>query len=68
MADLNQLEQYVVIAPEYDDSIKSFEAILVRRKKSKDLDQVLRVRSNSFKVRIYTDLLAQAERRYVAHI
>lgn len=62
--DLNQLEQYVIICREYDDTIKSFEAILVGKKKSKELDAVLRVRGGNWKVRTYTQLISDAERRY----
>lgn len=63
VADLNQLERYIVIAREYD-SYSSFEAILVGSKKSADLTRTLDVRGSSFKVRTYTELVADTERRY----
>lgn len=62
--DLNQLERYVIICREYDDSIKSSEAILVGKKKSRELESVLRVRGGNWKVRTYAQLIADAKRRY----
>jgi len=63
-ADLNQLEQYVILCKEFDDTIKSFEAILVGKKQSSELCGVLEVRGGSWKVRTYTQLISDAERRY----
>lgn len=63
VADLNQLERYVVIARDYD-SYSSFEAILVGSKKSPDLARTLDVRGSNFKVRTYTELVSDTERRY----
>lgn len=63
VADLNQLERYVVLAREYQ-SYSSFEAILVGSKKSSDLTRTLAVRGSGFKVRTYTELVSDTERRY----
>lgn len=62
--DLNQLEQYVVICQQYNKRLSSFEAILVGKKASTDLDDVLKVRRDSFKVRTYAELGDDARSRY----
>ena len=63
--DLNQLETYVTIAEQYTStSFRSYEAYLVGNKKSEDLTRRLKHRSSSFKVRTYTDLVADTEHRY----
>jgi len=61
--DLNQLETYLTIAESYSQ-YRGFEAYLIGNKKSDDLMRRLKHRSNSFKVRTYTDLLSDTERRY----
>lgn len=63
--DLNQLERYVVISRDYLDDARYFEAMLVGRKASDDLKKTLDVRGGqSFKVRTYTQLISDTERRY----
>lgn len=62
--DLNQLERYVVICDQYDDSHSSFEAILVGAKASDDLNRTIKMRKESFKIRTYTQLVSDTERRY----
>ena len=62
--DLNQLERYVVLCEQYHTDHSSFEAILVGTKKSEDLARTLKVRGASMKVKTYTDLISDTERRY----
>jgi hypothetical protein len=64
VADLNQLERYVVIAQKYDDSFSGFEAILVGRNAEDDLARVLRLRGGGFRVRTFAQLIDDTERRY----
>lgn len=64
VADLNQLERYVVLCDKYDDEHSSFEALLVGSKASDDLKSTLKVRGSAFKVRTYTQLVSDTERRY----
>lgn len=66
--DLNQLERYVVLCDEYDDDHSSFEAILVGKKASEDLKRTLKVRGSGFKVRTYTQLVGDTERRYQKYL
>jgi hypothetical protein len=67
--DLNQLERYVTICEEYSEDFSSLEAaILVGSNKSDDLMRHIRHRSTSFKVRTYTDLVHDTERRYRAYL
>lgn len=63
--DLNQLETYITVAEQYTStSFRSYEAYLVGNKKSQDLTRRLKHRSSNFKVRTYTDLVADTEHRY----
>lgn len=64
IADLNQLETYVSIARHQSTNVRSFEAYLVGKAKSADLEDKLEFRVNSFKVLTYADLLGRAEKRY----
>jgi hypothetical protein len=48
---------------EYDDDHSSHEALLVGSKISADLRRTMKVRSSSFKVRTYTQLVSDTERR-----
>jgi len=67
--DLNQLEQYVALADEYDGSHKGFEAILVGQKPSPELDRILKIRGGTrFKVMTYTQLVSDAKRRYKSYL
>lgn len=61
--DLNQLERYVVLCEQYHDDHNGFEAMLIGQKKSNDLVRTLKVRGNRLKVRTYTDLIGDTERR-----
>lgn len=47
---------------------RSFEANLVGKKASDDLERALKVRGSSFQVRMYTQLVSDAERRYGAYL
>jgi ribosomal protein L40E len=69
IADLNQLERYVVICDEYSKTHTSFEALLVGSKQTDDLRRTLKVRGgNRFQVRTYAELIDDAERRYEGFI
>ena len=68
IADLNQLERYVVLCGEYDDDHSSHEALLVGEKMSDDLRRTMKVRSTSFKVRTYTQLVSDTQRRYKKYL
>jgi hypothetical protein len=61
--DLNQLERYVVLCQKYE-KYSSFEATLVGTKATRDLEATMNVRRESFKVRTYTQLVSDTERRY----
>jgi hypothetical protein len=66
--DLNQLERYVVLCEEYDSDHTSFEAILVGKRATDDLKRTLKVRGANFKVRTYTQLVGDTERRYQKYL
>lgn len=62
--DLNQLERYIVLCEQYHTDHRGFEAMLVGQKISADLDRTRKLRSERFKVKTYTDLIGDTERRY----
>jgi len=66
--DLNQLERYVVLCNQYDNQHSAFEAMLVGKKASDDLTRTLKVRGSAFKVRTYTQLVNDTERRYKRYL
>jgi hypothetical protein len=66
--DLNQLERYVVLCNKYDDDHTSFDAILVGHDQSDELRQTMKVRKETFKVRTYTQLVRDTERRYKQYL
>jgi hypothetical protein len=66
--DLNQLERYVVLCNKYDDDHTSFEAMLVGHEQSDELRQTMKVRKEAFKVRTYTQLVSDTERRYKGYL
>jgi ribosomal protein L40E len=67
--DLNQLEHYVTLCEKYSSEFSKLEAaILVGRKKADDLERTIRHRSQAFKVRTYSDLVHDTERRYKAYL
>jgi hypothetical protein len=69
VADLNQLERYVVLCNQYSSDHSSFEAILVGTKQSDDLKRTLQVRGgNRFQVKTFVDLISDTERRYKRYI
>jgi hypothetical protein len=70
VADLNQLEQYIVICRDYlDDPRTPFEAMLVGKKSSDELKKTLDVRGGTrFQVRSYTELIGDSERRYKTYL
>jgi ribosomal protein L40E len=65
--DLNQLERYVRICRNTED-ISGFEALLVGSKVSEELRGTLDMRSKSFKVRTYTELVSDTRRRYTKYL
>jgi hypothetical protein len=66
--DLNQLERYVLLCQKYDDDISGYEAILVGQKSSDDLKRTLKLRGSAQKVRTYTQLISDTERRYSRYL
>ena len=62
--DLNQLENYLKIIESHFTSYKSFEAYLVGHKVSDDLVKTQKYRAPQFKIKTYTDFVADAENRY----
>ena len=62
--DYHQLVQHVVLCEEYHTEHNGFDAILVGQKKSSDLERTLKVVGNRIKVRTYTDLIDDTEKRY----
>jgi len=68
VGDLNQLERYVVLCNKYDDDHTSFDAILVGHVQSDELRQTMKVRKETFKVRTYTQLVSDTERRYKQYL
>lgn len=66
--DLNQLERYVVLCNKYDDNHTAFDAILVGHVQSDELRQTMKVRKETFKVRTYTQLVGDTERRYKQYL
>ena len=63
VADLNQLERYVVLCDKYDTGHSSVEAYLVGNKASRELKNTLKYRQG-LRVKTYTDLVSDTERRY----
>ncbi len=63
VADLNQLEHYVLLCQKYDDDLGSYEALLVGQKATDDLRRTLTMRKG-FQFRSYTQLIDDTERRY----
>jgi hypothetical protein len=68
IADLNQLEQYVMLCQKYNSDISGYEAILVGKKESDDLTRTRKLRGGSQKVRTYTELIDDTERRYSEYL
>jgi hypothetical protein len=66
--DLNQLERYVMLCQRYNLELTSYEAILVGQKESDDLIQTRKLRGGSQKVRTYTQLIDDTERRYADYL
>lgn len=56
--------RYVVLCEQYHTDHSGFDAILVGQKKSDALDRTLRVVGSRIKVKTYTDLIDDTERRY----
>lgn len=65
--DLNQLETYLSIIEEHDDT-SSFEAYLVGRKIGDELKRRMKYRGTQFKVRTYSQLIDDAEKRYSEYL
>lgn len=53
-----------MLCDQYDDDHTSFEAMLVGSKESDDLKRTKKMRHSSFRVRTYTQLIGDTERRY----
>jgi hypothetical protein len=66
--DYQQLVRYVVLCEEYHTDHSGFDAILVGQKKSDELDRTLKVLGNRIKVKTYTDLIGDTERRYKRYL
>jgi hypothetical protein len=66
--DLNQLETYVRLCNKYDDDHSTFDAYLVGNRQSDDLRETLKLRRETFKVRTYTQLIKDTERRYEGYL
>jgi ribosomal protein L40E len=67
VADLNQLEHYVLLCQKYNDDLSSYEALLVGQKATGDLRRTLKMR-RSFQLRTYTQLIDDTERRYADYL
>lgn len=66
--DLNQLENYIVIAKKYSD-FTSFQAYLVGNEMSEDLKNTMDVRgANKFKVLFYGDIIQKTRLRYQEYL
>jgi hypothetical protein len=61
--DLNQLEQYLVLAEQYKN-FSSYEGYLVGSKTDDELRRTLKHRSSHFKVLHYTDIIDDTKKRY----
>ena len=66
--DLNQLERYVVLCEQYDETHSSIEGILVGSKQADELRRTLKLRGTTFKVKTYTQLIGDTERRYSRYL
>jgi ribosomal protein L40E len=64
VADYVQLVRYVVLCDKYDDDHSSVEAILVGQKRSDELLGHLKAVGGRVKVKTFTELIADTERRY----
>jgi len=62
--DLNQLENYLKIIEKHFTDYKNFEAYLVGHSISDDLLKTKKYRSSDFKIKTYTDFIADVEKRY----
>ena len=61
--DLNQLEQYMIVAENYT-SFRSYEAYLVGQRIDGDLKKTMKHRASSFKILTYGDLIDDTRKRY----
>lgn len=61
--DINQLENYLSII-EQKFSAKSFECYLIGKTISPDLKNKMKYRGNQFRVRTFTDIIDDTEKRY----
>src|SRR5438093_678036 len=67
--DYHQLVRYVVLCEEYHTEHSGFDAVLVGQKKSTDLDRTMKVLGGrNIKVRTYTDLIDDTEKRYTDYL
>jgi ribosomal protein L40E len=64
VADYVQLVRYVVLCDKYDDDHSTIEAILVGQKKSDELVGHLKAVGGRVRVKTFTELIADTDRRY----
>jgi len=62
--DLNQLENYLSIIEDNYTNYSSIEAYLIGRKVDKDLQRKKKYRGPQFKIKTFSDLIDDTERRY----
>jgi len=62
--DLNQLENYLSIIEDNYTNYSSTEAYLIGKKIDKDLQKKKKYRSSQFKIKTFSDLIDDTERRY----
>lgn len=62
--DLNQAETYLSIIEEHGEAVSNYEVYLVGRKISDDLKRRIKHRSSGFKIKTFSDLIDDTEKRY----
>lgn len=65
--DLNQIETYLSIIEEHH-KFSSFEAYLVGKRISMELERRIKYRGSQFKIRTFTELIGDTEKRYNEYI
>ena len=65
--DLNQLEEYLSIIEQHD-KVSKFEAYLIGKKVNEDLNRKVKYRGGNFKIRTFTQLISDTEKRYNEYI
>lgn len=62
--DLNQAETYLAIIEEHGSKFSSSEVYLVGRKIDDDLNRKIKYRASSFKIKTFSDIIDDTEKRY----